>query len=95
MPDYQLYTRPGCHLCDDALALCGQAGLRPEAVDISASVGLLRAYGDRIPVLRCAETGAELAWPFDREGLAAFRAQQRGSGPDRGVQPGNTGSAGR
>lgn len=96
MAEYQLYTRPGCHLCDDALALCGEAGLKPRAVDISADVGLLRRYVERIPVLRCTETGAELAWPFDREALAGFLEGQ--VPPDAGTvggQPGNSRSAGR
>lgn len=75
MSDYQLYTRPGCHLCDDALALCEEAGVRPEAVDISGDVELLRGYGDRIPVLRATHTGAELGWPFDGESLAEFLAR--------------------
>lgn len=81
MSNYRLYTRPGCHLCDDALALCEEGGVRPQAVDISGDVELLRGYGDRIPVLRCARTGAELAWPFDRETLAGFLAR---TGPEPG-----------
>lgn len=76
MSGYQIYTRPGCHLCDDALAVCEEAGLRPDRVDISGDLGLLREYGDRIPVLRCADTGAELGWPFDGEALTRFLARQ-------------------
>lgn len=83
MSDYRLYTRPGCHLCDDALALCEAAGVRPEAVDISGNVELLRSYGDRIPVLRATHTGAELGWPFDGESLAAF-LERPGPDSDRG-----------
>lgn len=72
MSGYQLFTRPGCHLCNDALALCQAAGVHPRPVDISDDLGLLRAYGDRIPVLRDAHTGAELGWPFDRAALEGF-----------------------
>lgn len=76
MTEYRLYTRRGCHLCDDAMAVCEEAGLRPAPVDINGDVRLLRAYGDRIPVLRCMETGAELGWPFDADALASFVARR-------------------
>lgn len=46
--------------------------MHPRPVDISDDLGLLRAYGDRIPVLRDADTGAELGWPFDRAALEGF-----------------------
>ncbi len=72
MSEYRLYTRPGCHLCDEALALCADAGFRPEAVDISGDLALLRHYSDRIPVLRCVDTGDELGWPFDAGAVMAF-----------------------
>lgn len=76
MSEYWLYTRPGCHLCDDALDICREAGLRLEAVDISSDLALLRHYGDRIPVLRCVDTGDELGWPFDFDALIQFIARQ-------------------
>ena len=49
-----LYSRPGCHLCEDAAAqleplLRGRATL--EVVDVDGSVDLERRYGLRIPVL--------------------------------------------
>ena len=37
-----LYTRAGCHLCDDAQALLVRHGLRPELVDIDSDQNLLR-----------------------------------------------------
>lgn len=76
MSEYRLYTRPGCHLCDDALDICREAGLLPEALDISGDLGLVRDYGDRIPVLRCVDTGDELGWPFDFGALIQFIARQ-------------------
>lgn len=50
-----LYSRPGCHLCEDALA--GLQRLRAEIafdireLDISGEEALLEAYFDRIPVV--------------------------------------------
>ena len=52
-----LYTRPGCHLCDDARAVvaqvCSEVGERFEEVDITSgpeSERLVQAYGEEIPV---------------------------------------------
>jgi glutaredoxin len=52
-----LYTRPGCHLCDDARAVveqvCLETGDQFEEVDITAGPGsdeLVRAFGEEIPV---------------------------------------------
>jgi glutaredoxin len=50
-----LYTRPGCHLCDDARAVL--ESVRTEhpfelrELDISADDALHRAYLERIPVV--------------------------------------------
>jgi glutaredoxin len=52
-----LYSKPGCHLCDDARAVieqvCGELGEAFEEVDITAgpdAAALLDAYGEEIPV---------------------------------------------
>ena len=49
-----LYTRPGCHLCDDARAVvaqvCSELGETYDEVDISASEELERRFGQEIPV---------------------------------------------
>jgi hypothetical protein len=49
-----LYSRPGCHLCDDARtvieAVCAELGERYTEVDITTSAGLQREYGELIPV---------------------------------------------
>jgi glutaredoxin len=49
-----LYTRPGCHLCDDAravvAAVCSELGESYAEVDIDGSERLTRAYGEEIPV---------------------------------------------
>jgi glutaredoxin len=54
-----LYTRPGCHLCDEArdgLAALRDEGARFELreVDIEGDEGLLGAYMERIPVVEIA-----------------------------------------
>ena len=52
-----LYGKPGCCLCDDARAAVDEvrrAGLPFELreVDVSLDPGLMREYGERIPVLK-------------------------------------------
>lgn len=78
MTELVLYTRPGCHLCEEALAVCRECGVEPRPADISEDLELLRVYRDRIPVVRRPDTGAELGWPFDADALAAFLAQAEG-----------------
>jgi len=50
----RLYSRPGCHLCDDARAIiervCEQCGTSYDEVDITTSAELLHEYGEQIPV---------------------------------------------
>ena len=50
-----LYGRPGCHLCDDALAVLerirADAPFALETVNIEDDDALLRAYLERIPVV--------------------------------------------
>jgi hypothetical protein len=64
-----LYSRPGCHLCEDVAAqleplLHGRATL--EVVDVDSSIALERRYGLRIPVLVDGEV--ELSgYPLDLE----------------------------
>ena len=52
-----LYTKPGCHLCDDARtvieSVCAELGETYDEVDITAGPDaehLMRAYGEEIPV---------------------------------------------
>lgn len=72
MTDLIFYTRQGCHLCDQAMALVRDAGLDVRRQDISGVLELLRKYGTRIPVLRRTDTGDELAWPFGPDELETF-----------------------
>lgn len=50
-----LYTRPGCHLCDQAKqALDGlrdQTGEQWTEVNIAGDIELEREYGERLPVI--------------------------------------------
>jgi glutaredoxin len=49
-----LYSRPGCHLCDDAraviAAVCADLGEAYEEVDITTDDDLEDRYRDEIPV---------------------------------------------
>ena len=55
MPKLTLYGRPGCHLCEEALAEIELVRLeRPfelQQVDVSRDPLLDRRYGERVPVL--------------------------------------------
>jgi glutaredoxin len=46
-----LYSRPGCHLCDDARAVIERVGAPFEEIDIETDDALLAAYLERIPVV--------------------------------------------
>lgn len=52
--DCVLYTRRGCHLCDDAKALLVRHGLDPKEVDIDADPTLVERYGLSVPVVEIA-----------------------------------------
>jgi thiol-disulfide isomerase/thioredoxin len=51
----ELYTRPGCHLCDDLRAICERLGeefpLRLTEVNIDSDPALRARYDLEIPVL--------------------------------------------
>ena len=50
-----LYTKPGCHLCDDARPVvsrvCAESGVGWEEIDISTDAELMRRFGEEIPVV--------------------------------------------
>ena len=74
-PECQLFTTPGCHLCElaeEEIMPLVEHGLMVELIDIADSEALVDAYGLRIPVLRRLDTGVELGWPFDTEQVVAF-----------------------
>ena len=70
----RVFLRPGCHLCDEALAeietvIGNEGAARVERVDIESSDALLREYLERIPVVEV--DGVEVSeLEFDRR---AFR----------------------
>ncbi|WP_040351790.1 glutaredoxin family protein [Blastopirellula marina] len=47
----RLYTRPGCHLCEDAEQILIRHGIAPELVNIDDSPELTQKYGCCIPVV--------------------------------------------
>jgi glutaredoxin len=51
MPETIVYTRQGCHLCDDARQLLERFGLQPTLVDIDTQPELLARYNTCVPVV--------------------------------------------
>ncbi|WP_120996455.1 glutaredoxin family protein [Stutzerimonas urumqiensis] len=75
LPDCQLFGTLGCHLCEQAELLLMplvEHGLMVELIEISDRDEWLEDYGVRIPVLRRADNGAELDWPFNTEQVVRF-----------------------
>jgi glutaredoxin len=66
-----LYTRPGCHLCDDARSALGRLGLAFAEVDITTDDALHARYLERIPVVT--HDGEELADGWVDEGVLRER----------------------
>ena len=71
-----VYSKPGCHLCEDALRLL--QGLRDEfdlaieEIDITTDRALLKNYFDKIPVLWIDDQARErLAAPIRLEDVRA------------------------
>jgi glutaredoxin len=66
MTTITLYTRPGCHLCEEARALLLRAGrgltVTIDEVNIDTDAALRARYDARVPV--AAIGGHELDWPF-------------------------------
>ncbi len=46
-----VYSRQGCHLCEDAVTVLVAQGLRPECVDIDDDPLLVGQYTDCVPVV--------------------------------------------
>lgn len=53
-PRVLLYSKPGCHLCDDAravvAAVCDDLGEGFDEIDITTSPDLMDRYAEEIPV---------------------------------------------
>jgi glutaredoxin len=83
MSTVTLYTRPGCHLCDDARAALQRLRARLpftlQEVDITTDDALHRRYLERIPVI--ALDGEELFDFFVDEPALADRLREAESAP--------------
>lgn len=74
-PECQLLVSLNCHVCIAAeaeLLPLVEHGLMLELIDIADSAAMIDVYGLRTPVLRRADTGAELDWPFDTQRVVVF-----------------------
>jgi glutaredoxin len=73
-----LYGTSGCHLCEEAEALLGEAhhpqgeSIDLVSVDIADHDEWMARYGMRIPVLRHTNSDRELDWPFGPGELRHF-----------------------
>ncbi len=76
MPELTLYTTLGCHLCEDAKAVCWAVlphfSFRLTELDIADEDGLIERYGVRIPVLQLAGRVDDLGWPFSEQQLLDY-----------------------
>lgn len=50
--DVVVYTRQGCHLCDDATDLLREHGLEPQLVDIDQDPQLHQQFNTCVPVVK-------------------------------------------
>jgi len=50
-PEFVVYTRAGCHLCDEAVALLRRHGASPQTVDIDKHAELQELYDHCVPVV--------------------------------------------
>jgi hypothetical protein len=68
---FTLYSSDGCHLCEEALAMClaQMPAINIEVIDIvDAEIPeLIDLYGVHIPVLEKVSDKTKLFWPFNAE----------------------------
>ena len=70
--NYILFHTDVCHLCELAVDLLTQAGVKFDSQDICDDEILTEQYSIRIPVLKQIDTNKELNWPFDIDVLNEF-----------------------
>jgi glutaredoxin len=79
VPVVTVYSKPDCHLCDQAVALLrrlqGELNFELTELDITADEQLHRAYFERIPVV--AIDGEDLCEYFVQEALVRERLESR------------------
>jgi len=63
----------GCHLCEQAMALFEGTKWAPISADI-IELGLVEAYGDKIPVLQVVNAQQALFWPFEQQQISEYLA---------------------
>ena len=51
MKRVNLYTRQGCHLCDEAFEILTRNGLLPESIDIDSDPALQARCSECVPVV--------------------------------------------
>lgn len=51
MHEAVVYSRAGCHLCDEAVELLHEFGLVPRIVDVDGDEELRRRHGEWVPVV--------------------------------------------
>ena len=55
MTTITIYSRPGCHLCDDAQnvleSLCEELNFEIEVINIDIDPELIKLYSDQVPVI--------------------------------------------
>ena len=69
----RLYTKPGCHLCDEARDWLEDLGFQPEEVNILKDDALYGRFKDVIPVVEA--EGQLLSMPFTRRRLRDWLAR--------------------
>jgi glutaredoxin len=79
-PRVTLFSKPGCHLCDEARTViaevCVELGEEYAEVDILSSAELTRRYGEEIPVT-LVDGAQHDFWRVDRDRLRAALARRR------------------
>jgi hypothetical protein len=73
-----LYVSEECELCDRAVDVLAEARF-PDftCIGIEGDAELERCYGERVPVLREANSGRELGWPFGAADVTRFLMSHR------------------
>jgi glutaredoxin len=73
-----LYSKPGCHLCDDARTVvarvCSELGEEYVEIDITTDPALARRFGEEIPVTFVDGSQHDF-WRVDAERLARALAR--------------------
>ena len=72
---YKLYSSEGCHLCEEALAIClPLIADELKVIDIVEDEHLVSLYGVHIPVLERTDIQEKLFWPFSSAQVQQLQA---------------------